>query len=171
MIRPNAFTRRAKPWRTGFSLAEVVIALSLFGVMASGFIGATMFTRRSAESAVCENAALNLAESYMEQIKTFTFATLKASINNSAVAIPTMSSQTGADSIYQNAYTIKNIAMRRNSVGATVQTLKVEVKAVLSDASGGTTKEIIGIVIYYRWTDPTTSQLVTKAIRSAKANL
>jgi prepilin-type N-terminal cleavage/methylation domain-containing protein len=158
--------------RTGFSLAEVMIALGLFGIMATAFVGSTMFARRSAESAITENAALNLAQSYMEQLKSFSYGTLMASANDATVPLPTMASETVTDYIYENAYTTKNLVIRTDSGGNTLQSLSVDVMPVITNAQGSDTSwSIIGIEIFYRWTDPVTSTVRTASIRSAKSNL
>ena len=66
--------------RFGYSLVEVMIAMALFGIMATGFMASCLFARKAAESAACENAALCVAQGYMEQIKSNTYATLAAVI-------------------------------------------------------------------------------------------
>lgn len=157
--------------RFGYSLVEVMIAMALFGIMATGFMASCLFARKAAESAACENAALCVAQGYMEQIKSNTYATLAAVIANPTVPIPTMTSSTVADSIYQNTYTTKTIVMRRDTSGSTVQTLDVSVMPVISSATTSTISvQIVGIEIFYRWTDPITGQITTKTIRNAMQN-
>ena len=155
--------------KAGFSLAEVMIALLLFGLMATGFTQACMFARKSAESAVAENVALNVALGYMNQLKTFTYGVLMASANDPTVALPTMSSATATDYLYQNAYVTKTVIMQRDSTGATVLSMDVDIMPVISDASGGTNWSIAGIQIFYRWRDPVTNNLRTASIRNAMA--
>jgi hypothetical protein len=105
-------------------------------------------------------------------MKTFSYNTLMASVNDSTVAIPTMTSKTVTDSIFQNVYTTKTIIMRRNpTTGATVQTMNVDIMPSLSDASSGTTEQIVGIKVFFRWTDPVTNVVRTKTIQSARANI
>jgi prepilin-type N-terminal cleavage/methylation domain-containing protein len=158
--------------RTGFSLAEVMIALGLFGIMATAFVGSTMFARKSAESAIAENAALNLAQSYMEQLKSFSFSTLMASANDATIPLPTMTNATTTDYIYENAYTTKTLVIRTDDSGNTAQTLDVSIMPAISNAQGGDTSwSIIGIEVFYRWTDPVTNSIRTASIRSAKSNL
>ena len=157
--------------RFGYSLVEVMIAMALFGIMATGFMAACLFASKAAESATCENAALCVAQGYMEQMKSNTYSTLAAIIANPTVPIPTMTSATVSDYIYQNVYTTKTIVMRRDSSGNTVQTLNVSVMPVISDVTSSTVSvNAVGLVVYYRWTDPITNQTLTKTIRSAKAN-
>jgi prepilin-type N-terminal cleavage/methylation domain-containing protein len=156
----------------GFSLVEVMIALGLFGIMATAFVGSTMFARKSAESAVAENAALNLAQSYMEQLKSMTYGTLMASANDATVPLPTMTNATTPDYIYENAYTTKSLVIRTDDAGNTVQTLDVEIQPIVSSAQGADTSwSILGIQIFYRWKDPVTGTVRTASIRSAKSNL
>lgn len=157
---------------SGFSLAEVMIALGLFGIMSAAFMGSTMFARKSAESGVCENAALNLAQSYMEQLKSFSFSTLMASAVDPTVPLETMASTTANDYLYPNAYTTKNLLIRVDENGNDAQSLNVEIMPVINDARGTDTEwSIIGIEIFYRWTDPVTGTLRTASIKSAKSNL
>jgi prepilin-type N-terminal cleavage/methylation domain-containing protein len=158
--------------RIGYSLAEVMIAMALFGIMATGFLASCLFARKAAESAACENAALCVAQGYMEQMKSNSYSTLAAIIATPTVPIPTMTSVTVADYIYQNAYTTKTVVMRRDTSGNTVQTLNVSVMPVISDVTiSSISAQAVGIVIYYRWTDPITNQTLTRTIRGAKANI
>ena len=155
--------------RAGFSIAEVLIALMLLGVMATAITGSCMFARRSSESAVAENTALNTAQGYMDEIKTFTYSALMTSVNDASQPIQTMSNATVTDYLYQSVYTTKVVVMRKDSSGTTLQSLNVDIMPVLSDASSGTGREIVGIQIFYRWRDPITNVQRTSSIRSAKS--
>ena len=171
MHRRSGYISRDRWRKAGYSLAEVVIALCLFGMMASAFTGACLYTKRSAESAVAENIALNVAQGYMEQIKALSYDTLMESVDDATVAIPTLSTYDTEDALTQNGYVTKTVVIRRNSSGATIQSLAVQIMASLSDVSNDTDEEIIGIKIYYKWTDPITSKVREQVIRSAKVNL
>ncbi len=155
--------------RTGFSIAEVLIALMILAVMAAAIGSACLFARRSAEAAVAENTALNTAQAYMEQLKTFTYSALMASVNDPTVPLQTMASLTATDHLTQNAWVTKTVVMRRDASGNVLQSLAVDIMPVLSDASSGTGRDIVGIQIFYRWTDPVTKTLRSASIRSAKS--
>lgn len=155
--------------RAGFSIAEVLIALMILAVMAVAIGSACLFARRSAEGAVAENTALNTAQAYMEQLKTFTYSALMASVNDPTVPLQTMAGLTTTDYLTQNAWTTKTIVMRRDASGNVLQSLDVEIRPVLSDAASGTGREIVGIQIFYRWKDPVTKTLRDASIRSAKS--
>jgi len=141
----------------------------LLAVMAAAIAGACLFARRSAEAAVAENSALNVAQSYMEQLKSFTYATLMTSVGDPSVPLQTMSGLTATDYLTQNAWVTKTVVLRRDSSGITLQSLNVDVMPVLSDAASGTGREIVGIEIFYRWRDPATGTLRSASIRSAKS--
>lgn len=156
----------------GFSLAEIVIAMGLFAIVATAYAASCMFTRRAAESAIAESTALNVAQSYMEQIRTFSVITLKASITDPTVPIPTMASRTVTDYIYQNVYTTKTVTMRDDDSGNAIQSLSVDIMPVLVDvATSGTSQSIIGITINYRWKDPITNYQRTESLRNARAGM
>jgi hypothetical protein len=157
--------------KAGYSLAEVMIALCLFGLMATAFTQTCLYTKRSAESAVCENIALNIAQGYMEQIKTLSYAVLMESINDPTEPIPTLLDHDTEDTLTQNGYVTKTVIIRRDSSGKTVQSLNVKIMASLNDASDGTNRQIIGIKIYFKWIDPVTFSLRERVIRSAKVNI
>jgi len=159
------------PRKAGYSLAEVVIALCLFGLMATAFTSASLYAKKSAESAVYENIALNVAQGYMEQIKTLSYATLMESVNDATVAIPTLSYYDTEDTLTQNGYVTKTMVIRRDSSGNAAQSLDIKIMASLSDASDGTNRQIIGIKIYFKWTDPITSSLRERVIRCAKVSI
>ena len=63
--------------RQAFSLLEVMIAMSVFAVVAAGSFSVAMMTRYMADQQVYENTAFTVAQSLIEQIKSSEFQTVR----------------------------------------------------------------------------------------------
>ena len=68
----------------GFSLVEVMISLSILGILAAGISSAMLHARRLAESNIYESTALTVAIGFLEQIKNIDYDTVLSSINDPA---------------------------------------------------------------------------------------
>lgn len=67
----------------GFTLTEIIIALAIFTVLASGLISASIFNRKLVENNIYNNAATLAILSYIEQIQSMTYTELSNSAQNS----------------------------------------------------------------------------------------
>ncbi len=157
------------PRKAGFSLAEMLIALTLFGIMASAFMASSAFARRTAESAVYESTALTVATGYIEQIKTIEYETLAACILDPTAPIPTMINQGTADPLYLGVYTTKTIPLRIDSANATLQSMTLLVRPEMTNTYSSTGRRLITIAIHYRWYEPGTGLQRDASIRSARS--
>ncbi|WP_309385961.1 PulJ/GspJ family protein [Cerasicoccus frondis] len=67
--------REAK--RSGLTLTEIMVAMTIFVILAGGIIAGVFTVRADAENNLYESAALNVAISFLEQIKSVDSETLK----------------------------------------------------------------------------------------------
>jgi prepilin-type N-terminal cleavage/methylation domain-containing protein len=166
--KTNYGRRRAA---SGFSLAEVLISLALFGLMSTAFLAACLFARKSAECAVYESTALTAATGYLEQIKSLSYSTVLTSINDPDQPIPTMVNQGTQDYLYLDVYTEKVIAVRLDTDGSALQQMSLFVMPVINDEFASTGQYILNIAVHYRWTEPGTGRVRNACIRTARSNV
>jgi prepilin-type N-terminal cleavage/methylation domain-containing protein len=169
VIKTRVFGDVPTSGRAGFSLAEILIALALFGVMASAFMAASMFARRTAESAVYESTALTVASGYMEQIKSIEYETLVSCIDDPTAPIPTMVNQGTVDPIFLNVYTRKVIALQLDQNNVSLQNMVLLVKPVMSNMFTASGRRIITVAIYYRWYEPGSGRQRDACLRTARS--
>ncbi|NJM55226.1 MAG: prepilin-type N-terminal cleavage/methylation domain-containing protein [Verrucomicrobiae bacterium] len=66
--------------RRGFSLTEVLLALTLFAFLALALASGLIVSRKLAESSVYESTAIGVASGYLEQMKGMVYADLVAAL-------------------------------------------------------------------------------------------
>jgi len=157
--------------KAGFSLVEVLIALALFGVMATGFMASSLFAKRTAESALAESTALTVASGYMEQVKSINYNSLVASVQDTSIPVATVNNQGVVDPVYLNAYSDKTIPIRFNEDGSTAQNIIIGIKLSISTAAASSVLNILSIQIDYRWTEPGSGRIRTASLRSSRASV
>lgn len=153
----------------GFSLAEIMIALMLFGIMATAFMASTSFAHKVAQSSIYESTALTVATGYIEQVKSIEYETLAACILDNSTPIPTMINQGTDDPLYIGKYTSKTVPIRMDDKGSVLQTMKLEVRPELSNIFSATGEKLLTIEIHYRWTEPGSSRQRENCIRTARS--
>jgi len=63
--------------RSGYSIIELVVAMYVFGIAATGIVTGTLQTRKFADNVIRNNTARSAAISYIEQIKDLPYRQLK----------------------------------------------------------------------------------------------
>lgn len=75
----------------GFTLVEMMVGLSLLGVFMTGVFGAVRLSTLISESTIYESTAINVAQGYLEQIKSLPYdEVLLAAENPTAVTLSTV---------------------------------------------------------------------------------
>jgi Tfp pilus assembly protein PilV len=101
------------------TLAETVIGMVVFSIMAGGIIGLVLQSRRMAESAIRENTAVTVTQGYLEQIKSIEYSALVDAIADpSNVAIGTKTDQDTNDPIMLNVRNQKTLVIHTTDAGA-----------------------------------------------------
>jgi len=77
--------------KRGFSLVEVMIALGIFGFLATVMIQVAFRSRAIAEANVYDNTALTVSLGYAEQIKNMNYLEVYASHEDNGVSLATVS--------------------------------------------------------------------------------
>ena len=154
----------------GFSLTEVIIAMTIFVFLATGVIGTAIFLRKSAEGAVREATMLTVAAGYMEQICSMTYAQLQASVKApTSVAIPTFINQGTMDPLWVGQWTEKQVMIDQSKEKTPIY-LKCWVNVEMVDnttLAGASARGVMWVNLRYRWMDPNTNKPVEAAIRNA----
>ena len=96
----------------GMTLAEIMIAMAVFSLIASGIVGLAIQSRRMAESAIRENTAATVTQGYLEQIKSIEYSALVDAIADPGnVAIGTKTDQDTNDPIMLNVRNQKTLVI------------------------------------------------------------
>ena len=167
--------RSTRNVRAGFSLAEVMIALAIFGLMASALVATTVFSRKTAESAVYETTALATAQGYIDQIMsdTITYANLENCIDDPTnyPSVPTMASATVKDSLPNAVATDKVVVLRADDDDNTLQSMTITFDLTLTkvEATGG--NELIAVTLDYTWVDPISHKERSGSLKAVKADM
>lgn len=69
--------------RRGFTLVEVIIASSIFVLLAAGVLATTVMTRRSMNQALIRNITFDAAQGFLDQIKGQSFGDIKNAMDSS----------------------------------------------------------------------------------------
>ena len=64
---------RAKSRQRGFTLVEMMVGLTLLGVFMTGIFGSVRLSTILAETTIYESTAANVAQGYLEQIKSLPY--------------------------------------------------------------------------------------------------
>lgn len=64
---------RAKSRQRGFTLVEMMVGLTLLGVFMTGILGSVRLSTILAETSIYESTAANVAQGYLEQIKSLPY--------------------------------------------------------------------------------------------------
>lgn len=104
---PPAMPRRRRPRtasRSGFSLLESVIAMTVFTIVALGITGLVIQSRKVAENNILRNTAFTVAQGYLEQIRSISIRDIEDAIADPQnIPLPTKSvSATAVSSIEQD---------------------------------------------------------------------
>lgn len=97
-----ASLRSASGWvgngaRGGLSLIEVIIALSILGLLATTLVSSALLNRRLAEANIYQNTALTVTQGYLEQIKSMEYQHLLDSYDDDSIPLPTKSISVNAE--------------------------------------------------------------------------
>lgn len=135
---------------SGFTLVEVCVGIMVFAIVSVGVTATVVQSQKVAEENLLKNAAYGAVQSYLEQIRSFSSAQLKASIAApSTVPLPTVTvtpaiSQGSAgaaqvaDSLYLNQSNAKQLLINITNLGASNQTMfymNLNITPTISDLS------------------------------------
>lgn len=162
MRRKNGYKKR------GFTLLELMIALTLLSIIAMGLTAGNILSRRNAEGAIHESTAVTIATGYMEQLKSMEYQTILASVEDPMIPLPTKINQGTLDPLYLDQWNQKEVTLNINTEGVVVQTMIVEVRPSIMDMSANG-ERILGMEMVYRWQRPPDGAMIERAIRGARA--
>jgi Tfp pilus assembly protein PilV len=89
VIKPHVSLPRRHHVKRGMSLAEVMVSMLILTMLCMGLLAGLLQSRRLTDGSVCQNSAQAAVQSYIEQLKNMSAATL---CNNTASGVPTSTS-------------------------------------------------------------------------------
>ena len=155
--------------KAAFSLAEIMIAMAILGIMATAFMASSAYARKVAQSAIVSNTALTVATGYIEQIKTIEYEELAACVLDNTLPIPTMINQGTDDPLYIGKYVSKTIPIRTDDNDVVLQTMTLEVMVEINNTYASTGEKLLEIAVHYRWNEPGSTRQRNACIRSARS--
>lgn len=75
---------RAMKRQRGFTLVEMMVGLTLLGVFMTGILGSVRLSTLLAESTLYESTSINVAQGYLEQIKSLPYEDLLLAVQDPA---------------------------------------------------------------------------------------
>lgn len=158
---PSAFLRRlpAPPRQAGFSLVEIMIAMSVLTMLASGILSGVLQTRKFTEYNVYHTSAINAAAGYLEQMKTMNYDQLAGLIANpyysyTGAAVPTQSDESTADPLILNTWNYRDLTINVDESGNSIETMNIWFWPRMQNLQLTSGRRAIQMWIYYMWDSP-----------------
>lgn len=148
----------------GMSLVEVVIALGILGIVASGIVGVTFHIRSMSEQTVYQNTSLTLAQGYIEQLRSLDYNTLDAAARDASnsVALPltnaggAQATDTSSGTLNNGEWSQETVFLDETAAGTPIQPLTFRFRPVLTSltvATAGTTRATgVEITVFFQTT-------------------
>lgn len=151
--------RRSK---AAMTLVEVIVSLTLLGLISGSVISITFLIRSTAEQAIYQNTALTVAQGYMEQIRHLDYATLRAVAQDSGgtptVTLPLENATggtiaaVGGGTFGNGSWSMEDIYLDQDTSGRPIQRVPFEFRPVLTSLETATSGLASGVevVVTYR---------------------
>lgn len=152
----------------GMTLVEIMMAMTVLALMATGIISALFTMRADAENNLYESSALNCAISFLEQAKSETYAVLKSPPMN-ANGKEYMTFIVGHKDLIDiplGESTTVDVPIISTEDGSVKKELPVTVNITLNEA---TSLKAVWIEIDYSWAHPNTKRIFDGEIRGLRS--
>lgn len=162
--------------RTGFSLLEVLLAMTILGMLATCLTAGVIQSRKIAEANVYESTALTVATGYLEQIRSIQYGVLVDAITaGTGSELPTLKDQGADDPIYLSQKTDKPILIDRevdddgNVLRELWMPFRIQPELRNMDPINGL--DAIEITLHFEWRNPYTRNFRTRTIKSVRSHV
>lgn len=162
---PTFISRRR---HAGFTLVELLVALTVFAILASGLVSSVLQSRRLAESAVFESTALTAALGYLEQMKSLRYEDLEAAAGTTGASIATRIDQGLPDPLLNNMDNAKQILIDVDEEGLPRRWLDLWVRPVIRDLRPDGLRAL-ELEVTYRWNSPDRRRLHQHTVRYVRS--
>jgi len=147
----SAYTGSREVRSRGMTLAEIVIAMAVFSLIAGGIVGLSIQSRRMAESAIRENTAATVTQGYLEQIKSIEYSALVDAIADPGnVAIGTKTDQDTNDPIMLNVKNQKTLIINTAPDGTPNRFMRFWITPTATDLAG-TGRRAVTFTAQFEW--------------------
>lgn len=165
-----------KRLRQGFSLVEILLAMTILAVTGGAVIAATLTARRVAEDNLYQATAFTVASGYLEQMVGFSYATLQNVMKNPESPIPTKIDQGDDDPLYLDQETTIAVPIFTSvdpETGEEKVEMAMELKVTprLLNLRPGSGVHAIGIEVEYEWKNPSTGREYTRMVKTIRADV
>ena len=133
------------------TLAEIVIGMAVFSLVAGGIVALTIQSRRMAESAIRENTAATVTQGYLEQIKSIEYSALVDAIADpGTIAISTKTDQDTNDPIMLNVTNQKTLILNTADDGTPTSFMRFWISPTATNLAG-TGRRAVAFTIRFAW--------------------
>jgi len=133
------------------TLAETVVGMVVFSLIAAGIIGLTLQSRRMAESAIRENIAATVTQGYLEQIKSIEYSALVDAIADPGnISIHTKTDQDTDDPILLNVRNQKTLVTHTSDDGTATQFMRFWITPQGTDLAS-TGRRALTFTVLFEW--------------------
>lgn len=156
--------------KRGMTLAEIVVGMAVFSLIAGGIISLTIQSRRMAEAAIRENTAATVTQGYLEQIKSIEYSALEAAIADPTnVAIGTKTDQDTNDPIMLNVSNQKTLVINSGD-GTPTRFMRFWITLTATNLAG-TGRRAVTFTAQFRWegNDRRVGDIRTSTIRFVRS--
>lgn len=154
---------------SGYSLVEVVIALTIFGFIALGITQNLVLTRGMAETGVREVTAVAVASGYIEQLKSMEYETILTSVRDPSAPLPTVLSHGVPDELLLGVWNEKDVVIDQDWATGKERTMRMRIFLEIDDLESSGQGRILALRLRYRWEDAKTRQERERILRTMRS--
>jgi prepilin-type N-terminal cleavage/methylation domain-containing protein len=153
----------------GFSLVEVIVALTLLGFLAAAILTGAAFMRKSAESTVYSSIADSVAIGFLEQLKGEEYGTLRyAAINNGNFQFIILNQEELFVPLNGSGFTPIKIPVHTQRSGSKSTEMQYSIRVRVTPSAN---LPLMNIHIEYRWADPMTGKEYSAELAGARSSV
>lgn len=151
-------------------MVEMMMSLTILGMISLALGASTLQTRKSSESAVFSATAAAAVSSYLEQIKSMDYPNLVNAVMSPATnPLPTQIDDATNDFLYVGQANIKSIPVDTGSNGVNVSYVRLTITPTLTDLTATTGLTAIEILLTYTWIGPDSKTPRSRAMRTVRS--
>ncbi len=153
----------------GFTLLEVMLAMSILALVAVGVTQNLILTRGISESNIRDSTAVAAASGYLEQIKGMEYERILASVRDPATPLPTVLNQGDPDPIRLDEWTTKMIVIDEEVDNGMKRRMPFHIRVGIDDLEGSGHGSLLGVSVFFAWEDAKTGRRNERALRTLRS--
>lgn len=156
----------------GFSLIELMMAMTILGFVGLGITQNLILTRGMAETSVREVTAHAVASGYIEQLKSMEYERIVVSVLDPDTPIPTILSRGEPDELYLGETNYKDVVIDEDAESGSFRTMRMQVELDienLHNPAAGKHDRILSIELRYTYENAKTRDRQSRTLRTMRS--